>query len=384
MKPLIKWPGGKTSELNQFLPLVPEYDRYIEPFFGGGAMYFALNPPRAVIGDTSDQLIGFYRMVQSGDQEFRRLLMLYNDTFAALRELCRVREKEILALYELYAYAQEKELPVQKLGLHKELTRQIAMDETVMSELILDPDEYLAIMQDSVEDKLIRTVKNNENDALSAKVLKNSLVTGFLGGYYLYHRGVFNSIASGHTMCTNQYKIANFYFIREYCYGSMFRYNNKGEFNVPYGGNTYNTKDLLEKIEAMFSDQAQSLLRRTQISCEDFEALLRRLRLTQRDFIFLDPPYDTDFSEYEGRDFHRKDQERLAAFLHETQAQFVLVIKNSDYIYDLYKDSFRIMQFENQYVYNIRSRNERTAQHLIITNIPEGQVPWIRENYEEN
>ena len=45
MKPLIKWPGGKSSEINQFLTLIPDYDRYIEPFAGGGAVFFHLNPP---------------------------------------------------------------------------------------------------------------------------------------------------------------------------------------------------------------------------------------------------------------------------------------------------------------------------------------------------
>ena len=40
LKPLIKWPGGKTNELDRFLSLIPSYDRYIEPFVGGGALYF--------------------------------------------------------------------------------------------------------------------------------------------------------------------------------------------------------------------------------------------------------------------------------------------------------------------------------------------------------
>ena len=42
-KPILKWAGGKTQMLSELLPKVPSsYGRYIEPFFGGGAMFFAL------------------------------------------------------------------------------------------------------------------------------------------------------------------------------------------------------------------------------------------------------------------------------------------------------------------------------------------------------
>ena len=42
MNPLIKWPGGKSSEIKQIKHLIPEFNRYVEPFFGGGALYFYL------------------------------------------------------------------------------------------------------------------------------------------------------------------------------------------------------------------------------------------------------------------------------------------------------------------------------------------------------
>ena len=85
--------------------------------------------------------------------------------------------------------------------------------------------------------------------------------------------------------------------------------------------------------------------------------------------MFLDPPYDTDFSDYEGRSFSKEDQIRLANSLKNTPAKFILVIKNTEFIYSLYRDNFRIMSFDKQYSYNVRSRNDRDVKHLIITNI---------------
>lgn len=380
MKPLIKWPGGKSGEIRQFEYLIPDYDRYIEPFAGGAALYFHLKPVEAVLNDQSRELMRFYRMVREQNAAFRRILDLYCRSFGALKEACERQYPQILKLYRLYEAAADQEMDIRELRIQDQLTRRIALAPEDIGELAPDLEEYLRIMQGAAEDKYTRTVVNDRRHPLSAKDLKNNLVTGFTGGFYLYFRTVFNQIALGKLLCSEEYKTANFYFIREYCYGSMFRYNRAGEFNIPYGGISYNKKDLTDKIERMFRPETAALLERTQLCCEDFEHLADRLELTERDFLFLDPPYDTEFSEYEGQDFTKEDHRRLYRLLERTKARFLLVIKNTEYIRSLYGDRFRTLSFENHYTYNMRSRNEREAEHLIITNIPEGTVPWIREN----
>ena len=63
-KPILKWAGGKTQMLGNLLPKVPgSFGRYIEPFFGGGAMFFALQPENAVIADSNPELINMYHEV---------------------------------------------------------------------------------------------------------------------------------------------------------------------------------------------------------------------------------------------------------------------------------------------------------------------------------
>ncbi len=381
MKPIIKWPSGKTSELNQLTALLPDFDRYIEPFVGGGALYFALNPPKAVIGDTAAQLMDLYRLLQAGDQELRRLLELYSSTFEALQQAALRCSKELLGLYKLYEWHETEDIGIRTIAPHVQLVRRIASDATVMSDLIPDRERFLDTVTDAVEDKLIRTARNDRNHTFSREALLENILTGFAGGFYLYFRDILNDIEAGRLSVSGQYAAANYYFIRELCYGSMFRYNSKGEFNVPYGGMTYNHKDLDAKIRAMYAPQMQHLLQRTQIVCEDFESLLRRMDLTERDFLFLDPPYDTEFSAYAGNPFGQKDQERLAAFLKETKARFLLVIQNTEELYRLYEGQFRILALEKKKVHNIQSRSHKTAKILIVTNVPEDQVPWIRENY---
>ena len=62
MNPMIKYRGGKSKEIPHFIDRIPpDYDRYIEPFFGGGALYFYLEPKKAVINDVNTRLAAFYK-----------------------------------------------------------------------------------------------------------------------------------------------------------------------------------------------------------------------------------------------------------------------------------------------------------------------------------
>ena len=65
-KPFIKWVGGKAQLLPELLRLTPlRFDRYIEPFVGGGAVFFAIKPPQgAILNDSNKALINTYRQVQ--------------------------------------------------------------------------------------------------------------------------------------------------------------------------------------------------------------------------------------------------------------------------------------------------------------------------------
>lgn len=90
-KPLLKWAGGKTQLLNDIFPKVPNsYNKYIEPFFGGGALFFALNPSDSIVADSNPELINVYRQVSQNVNEVIRYLSTYLNTeemFYAVRNL---------------------------------------------------------------------------------------------------------------------------------------------------------------------------------------------------------------------------------------------------------------------------------------------------------
>ncbi|MDE6277115.1 MAG: DNA adenine methylase [Muribaculaceae bacterium] len=95
MKPVIKYRGGKSREIPRFINYIPRFEgRYIEPFFGGGALYFYLEPQRAIINDINTRLIDFYRGIQleysEVKSELAELEKIYTENRAAFDELKRL------------------------------------------------------------------------------------------------------------------------------------------------------------------------------------------------------------------------------------------------------------------------------------------------------
>jgi DNA adenine methylase len=90
-RPFLKWAGGKRQLLPELLRHVPaRFPRYFEPFVGGGALFFSLRPPKAVLADVNERLIRTYRGVRDHVDEVVALLQGYPHTekfFYKLREV---------------------------------------------------------------------------------------------------------------------------------------------------------------------------------------------------------------------------------------------------------------------------------------------------------
>lgn len=82
MNPMIKYRGGKSKEISHFINNMPQnYNRYIEPFFGGGALYFHLEPMRAIINDVNTKLYSFYQEMKASYPEARTQLNYLQEVY---------------------------------------------------------------------------------------------------------------------------------------------------------------------------------------------------------------------------------------------------------------------------------------------------------------
>ncbi len=94
MKPLLKWPGGKTQLLNKII-LPSEINVYYEPFLGGGSVAFHNEPVRAVFSDSNRELINVYKTIKTSPHSLIRHLKTHENTpeyYYKIRELDRTKE----------------------------------------------------------------------------------------------------------------------------------------------------------------------------------------------------------------------------------------------------------------------------------------------------
>src|SRR3989339_1160546 len=372
MQTLIKWPGGKSREFIFIKNLIPPFERYIEPFFGGGAVFFHLKPRKAIINDICEELTEFYKFIkgENNQEDFKRELYDYVDNWEKIPKYLSVFEKKLYKLYDEFKIDK-----IELSELKKIITETLKKDEVRFNGLFLkrfclDEKNLLDQITSNLISKIRRTkdIEKQRGKLPDGDLYKN-IETAFRSGFYMHFRDIMNFNGNKYKI-SNAKKITNYYFIREFCYGSMFRFNKSGHFNIPYGGIAYNTKDFRGKVDYIFSGEVKNLFENTVIKNQDFEKIFNGYQFSKNDFMFLDPPYDTDFSDYEKKSFDKKDQERLAKCLYGIKANFILIIKNTPFISSLYqnKKGIKIDRFEITYLYNVKGRNDRDVEHLVIYN----------------
>lgn len=257
LKPIIKWSGGKSDELNHILEHIPTtYDTYLEPFIGGGALYFHINPNKAVINDVHKELIDFYQSIKNGNA---------NNIYDFMKSHPNDEE----TYYKVRSY--------------------------------------------------------NHDD-----ILDNA---------------------------------KRFYYLRKTCFRGMLRYNKKGEFNIPFGRyKTCNYEDLKNK-------EYENLLKNTEIHNESFEYIFEKYN-DPNNFMFLDPPYDSEFTDYGYCSFGKDEQQKLAECFKNTKIKCLIVIGKTPFIEELYKD-YIVGEYDKKYRFKLHSGrigDEINNKHLIIKN----------------
>ncbi len=284
MKPIIKYRGGKSREIQEFQRFIPAtFEKYIEPFLGGGAVFFSLEPENAILNDVNDRLMNFYGQVRNNYQELSRELF----------ELEQIYEKNQLD------YTKNKA---------------------------------------AIGNSNIRI--ENRNETLYYKL-----------------RDMYNGIIESEYMQGTLY-----YFINKTSYSGMIRFNQQGEFNVPFGRYAHlNTR--------MITLNHCNLLNRAELYNTDYSDIFERANVN--DFMFLDPPYDCTFNDYGNLNmqngFDEEHHRRLAADFGNLNCKAMMVIGRTELTEELYRARI-IHEYTKNYAVNIRNRFNANASHIVVTN----------------
>ena len=368
LQPIIKWPGGKEKELKYILPNAPTFRRFFEPFVGGGSVFMSVQAKEYFINDFSSELISLYRYIAATDKRFFEYVEMMDVSWEKAFKF--FNENKILV--EMYKDYRENKIT-------KEILKGLIYDFCKVREkniLLIIGEEfasYPCILLKETEKNLFRKmVRMRELEVkkhtLPDKDLLDNIETAIKSAVYMNYRFMYNDKdIERKNPCLHT---ALFFFMRNYAYSGMFRYSNKGEFNVPYGGIAYNSKLMAKKLNYYRSEPLLNHFADTQIYNLDFEVFLRETNPSKNDFVFLDPPYDSEFSTYAQHAFTRADQERLANYMiNECKAKWMMIIKNTDFIYDLYnKKGINIRTFDKEYLVSFMNRNDKKVTHLLITN----------------
>ena len=169
--------------------------------------------------------------------------------------------------------------------------------------------------------------------------------------YYL-----FRSAMNGHRYCDFS-SAAIYYYINRLAYAGLTRFNSKGEFNAPFG---HYKKFSIENAELSHAQ----LLQQAELKCCKYQAAFNRM--TEKDFAFLDPPYNGVFSNY-GTEFGEKEHRELAQDFRNLSGKALMIIGKTPLTEELYRGLIKD-EYGVKYAIDIKNRMPRNNGHLIITN----------------
>lgn len=152
---------------------------------------------------------------------------------------------------------------------------------------------------------------------------------------YYDNRAKFNALIHNRAFWTKEGALL-FYYLNRTCFNGLCRFNRNGYFNVPFG--RYNSITYERSFLAYKAALAGWLL---------YHGDFASLPILPGDFIYADPPYDVEFTQFAPRDFVWADQERLALWLAGHNGPVVASNQATPRILALYHaHGFKIVQVE--------------------------------------
>lgn len=268
--PVVKWVGGKRQLLETFMDLIPKkFSSYCEPFLGGGALLFELQPKKAYVNDINADLMLVYKVIR-----------------------------------------------------------------------------------DDVE-KLISELANFENDAEIFYSVRD----------WDRDKEKYNSLS-------DVQRAARIIYLNKTCYNGLYRVNNAGEFNSPFG--SYRNPNIINapvlRAVSKYFNSAQIQL----TSCDYAEVLAE---IPKNTFVYLDPPYDpisttSNFTGYSKGGFNRDEQIRLKEccdFLTANKIKFMLSNSKTDFILDLYS-AYNIKTVQAKRAINSVGSGRGNVEEIVVRN----------------
>lgn len=268
--PVLKWVGGKRQILDELTPLLPKnITTYCEPFVGGGAMLFYIQPKKAYVNDINEELILVYKVIKDYVEPLIESLSKYGN--------------DAETFYEVRGWDRDKK----------------------------------------------------KYDALSDVERASRII-----------------------------------YLNKTCYNGLYRVNNAGEFNSPFG--SYKNPNI---VNAPVLRAVSSYFKGADVhfSSVDYSKVIEKL--PKDSFVYLDPPYDpvsetSNFTGYSKGGFTQDDQIRLRKCcdsLDKRGINFMLSNSSTDFIRKQYS-LYNIKTIQAKRLINSDASKRGDVEEVVITN----------------
>ncbi|NLN64794.1 MAG: DNA adenine methylase [Clostridiaceae bacterium] len=273
LKPALKWIGGKTQLLSTIVPLLPDkYNTYCEPFVGGGALLFHIQPHTAIINDINTEIITAYNVIK----------------------------------YDV------------------------------------------------------------ENLIVELKTFKNE------SDFYYWVRS-WDRDTDAYNNISNIKKAARILYLNKTCFNGLYRVNNQGKYNVPFG--KYKNPNIVNEVVLRHISEYFNKCDITILNA-DYTKVLESL--PRDSFVYLDPPYDpltktANFTKYSSNGFSQDDQIELKEICDELTSggvKFMLSNSSTEFIKNLYSDGgkYNIIEVDAARKVNCVASKRGKVSEVIVRN----------------
>ena len=268
--PVVKWVGGKRQLLPQIRKLLPNrFSTYFEPFVGGGAVLFDLQPKKAIINDYNSELINVYNVIKDD-----------------------------------------------------------------LDSLLLDLKKHI-----------------NSSE-------------------YFYQIRALDRDPKFYSNMTSVERASRILYLNKTCFNGLFRVNQAGEFNAPFG--SYKNPNIINEITLR---AVSDYFNKNDIKFlnGDFESSLKGIR--KGAFVYFDPPYDplsssSNFTGYTQGGFNREDQLRLKNLcdkLDKKGVKFLLSNSSTEFIKESYKN-YEIINVKARRAINSNGDSRGEISEVLVRN----------------
>lgn len=273
LKPALKWIGGKTQLLSTIVPLLPDkYNTYCEPFVGGGALLFHVQPHTAIINDINTEIITAYNVIK----------------------------------YDV------------------------------------------------------------ENLIVELKTFKNE------SDFYYWVRS-WDRDTDAYNNISDIKKAARILYLNKTCFNGLYRVNNQGKYNVPFG--KYKNPNIVNEVVLRHISEYFNKCDITILNA-DYTKVLESL--PRDSFVYLDPPYDpltktANFTKYSSNGFSQDDQIELKEICDKLTSggvKFMLSNSSTEFIKNLYSDGgkYNIIEVDAARKVNCDASKRGKVSEVIVRN----------------